>query len=229
MQKTHVMPASRMYFSLVARVVLSSIGKMPNSPRRSECPISTWLMPMSFICSTAISPVNAPQPLKLQFCGVTRALFVNLSAQYATCSGDGHTYTSHLLVSQALMLATRPSSAFIDSGLHFQLPPTTGRREARRKVAPSTAAAAATAPAKPSPVGALLPAKRPGSCSGMKRSPEAPAAADRLKFGVIETISNAAAPWKLAAATKTTPNAFTMLGNEVRMPAGPRLNAWAKT
>ena len=28
-------------------------------------------MPMLTICSAAISPVYAPQPLKLQFCGVT--------------------------------------------------------------------------------------------------------------------------------------------------------------
>eukprot|EP00972_Heterocapsa_arctica_P030540 4496251-Heterocapsa_arctica.AAC.1 len=81
MQKTQVMPASRTYLSLVASVVLSSIGKIPNSPRRSECPSSTFVMAMSFICSTDISPVYAPQPLKLQFCGVTIAPFLNLSAQ----------------------------------------------------------------------------------------------------------------------------------------------------
>jgi len=40
-------------------------------------------MPRSFICSTAISPVKAPQPLKLQFCGVTSAPLVNLAAQSA--------------------------------------------------------------------------------------------------------------------------------------------------
>merc|ERR1719215_226298 len=97
-------------------------------------------------------------PLKLQFCGATSAPLLNLSAQYATCSGDGQTYTSHLLVSQALMLAMRPSSLDVDSGLHFQLPPTTGLR-ARRTVAATMAAAAVTAPARWRPPGALAPAK----------------------------------------------------------------------
>merc|ERR1719284_2017654 len=85
-------------------------------------------MPMSFICSTAISPVKAPQPLKLQFCGVSMAPLVNLPQQYDTCRGDGHTYTSQPLVLQALMFAIRSSSFDTESGLHFQLPPTIGFR-----------------------------------------------------------------------------------------------------
>ena len=97
MQKTHVRPASRMYASLVARSAFVSLGVgRPNSPRRSECPMSTVPMPMSLICSTAISPVYAPQPLKLQFCGATWMPFGRSSgATSATCRFDGQTYTSH--------------------------------------------------------------------------------------------------------------------------------------
>ena len=35
-------------------------------------------IPIDAICSAAISPVNAPQPLKLQFCGATLAPLVKL-------------------------------------------------------------------------------------------------------------------------------------------------------
>merc|ERR1719464_2244650 len=127
--------------------------------------MSTCVMPMSFICSTAISPVKAPQPVKLQFCGVTSAPLVNLPVQYATCRGDGQTYTSHLLVSQALMLAMRPSSADMDSGLHFQLPPTTGLRARRAVAAAIMAAAAVRAPARWKLPGALVPARAAASAA----------------------------------------------------------------
>ena len=46
-------------------------------------------IPMSFIWSTAISPVYAPQPLKLQFCGATRAPLVNLSYTEPMCRCRG--------------------------------------------------------------------------------------------------------------------------------------------
>ena len=42
-------------------------------------------------CSTAISPVKAPQPLKFMYCGVTNALLVNLPQQWAMWRTDGHT------------------------------------------------------------------------------------------------------------------------------------------
>mmetsp|Transcript_80151 Transcript_80151/g.132497 ORF Transcript_80151/g.132497 Transcript_80151/m.132497 type:complete len:223 (-) Transcript_80151:306-974(-) len=128
MQYTQVIPASRMYLSLVASVVSSSILKIPNSPRRSEWPIMTFVIPKAFICSTDISPVYAPQPLKLQFCGVTMAPFVVLPMHEETWSGVGQKYTSHLLVSQASMFAMSPGSFAGSSGLHFQLPPTIGFR-----------------------------------------------------------------------------------------------------
>mmetsp|Transcript_45022 Transcript_45022/g.101648 ORF Transcript_45022/g.101648 Transcript_45022/m.101648 type:complete len:206 (+) Transcript_45022:360-977(+) len=72
MQKMHMRPWSKMCWSFVARRALDSGGVgRPNSPRRSEWPMSTLLRPISLACSTAISPVYAPQPVKLQFCGVT--------------------------------------------------------------------------------------------------------------------------------------------------------------
>ena len=92
MQKTQLRPFSRMYPSFVARSAFDSAGVgRPNSPRRSEWPRSTHSIPMSAIWSTAISPVYAPQPVKLQFCGVRCAPLVNLPEHSATCSGDGHT------------------------------------------------------------------------------------------------------------------------------------------
>ena len=57
-------------FSLVASVALSSIGKIPNSPRRSVWPMRTCVIPKSLVSSTAISPVKGSQPLQLQLCGV---------------------------------------------------------------------------------------------------------------------------------------------------------------
>ena len=42
---------------------------------------------------------NAPQPLKLQFCGVTLTPDWNLLTHVLTCSGEGQTKTSHLDVS----------------------------------------------------------------------------------------------------------------------------------
>mmetsp|Transcript_141994 Transcript_141994/g.453948 ORF Transcript_141994/g.453948 Transcript_141994/m.453948 type:complete len:202 (+) Transcript_141994:203-808(+) len=80
MQKTHFMPASRMYFNFVAKS--SSLSEKYS--RRSEWPIKHHSIFKSFICSTDISPVYAPQPLKLQFCGHTAAPFVTLSTQYVT-------------------------------------------------------------------------------------------------------------------------------------------------
>ena len=59
------------------------------------------------------------------------APLVNLHS--ATCSGDGQTYTSHLEVSHASMLATSSGSFEADAGLHFQLPPTIGRRLMKRR------------------------------------------------------------------------------------------------
>ena len=67
--------------------------------------------------------------MKLQFCGATFAPLVNLSYTMPTCSGLGHTYTSHLAVSHALMLAMSSGSLEAEAGLHFQLPPTIGRRD----------------------------------------------------------------------------------------------------
>ena len=143
---------ARAQASLVARSALLSLGVgSPNSPRRSEWPMSTHLraagrhggarshargrraaacfMPMSAIWSTAISPVYAPVPVKLQFWGASSAPLVNLPAHSATCSGLGHTYTSHLAVLHALMFLIRPSISDADLGLHFQLPPTIGLRD----------------------------------------------------------------------------------------------------
>mmetsp|Transcript_627 Transcript_627/g.1293 ORF Transcript_627/g.1293 Transcript_627/m.1293 type:complete len:233 (-) Transcript_627:108-806(-) len=97
MQYTHTRPFSRMYAAFVARSSSVSLGVgRPNSPRRSEWPIRQHFRPISTIWSTAISPVYAPQPLKLQFCGVTMTPALNLSWTMATCKLDGHTYTSHL-------------------------------------------------------------------------------------------------------------------------------------
>ena len=67
--------------------------------------------------------------VKLQFCGAISAALVNLPVHSATCSGLGHTYTSHLAVSHALMLAMSSGSLEAEAGLHFQLPPTIGRRD----------------------------------------------------------------------------------------------------
>ena len=92
-------------------------------------------MPMPAIWSADISPVYAPHPAKLQFCGATFAPLVNLSWTRPTCSGLGLTYTSHLEVSHALMLATRAGSSEACAGLHFQLPPTIGRRLAAEEKA----------------------------------------------------------------------------------------------
>ena len=136
MQKTQLRPWSRMYWSFVAMSAFDSFGVgRPNSPRRSEWPMRTVDMPMSLIWSTDISPVYAPQPVKLQFCGVRCAPLVNLPEHSATCSGDGHTYTSHFDVSHALMLAISSGSFDADAGLHFQLPPTIGRRFAAEDMA----------------------------------------------------------------------------------------------
>merc|ERR1719484_69491 len=105
------MPLERRYSIFVAMRALDSTGVgRPNSPRRSEWPIRHHFMPMSTICSAAISPVYAPQPLKLQFCGAQKAPFVNDLYTMPMCRGDGQTYTSPLEVSHALMLATSPSS-----------------------------------------------------------------------------------------------------------------------
>mmetsp|Transcript_9087 Transcript_9087/g.21395 ORF Transcript_9087/g.21395 Transcript_9087/m.21395 type:complete len:230 (+) Transcript_9087:111-800(+) len=96
MHHTHIRPFSRMYAHLVASSASDSGGVgRPNSPRRSEWPIRQHLRPRLTIWSTAISPVKAPQPLKLQFCGATMTPSSNLSYTMPTCRLDGHTYTSH--------------------------------------------------------------------------------------------------------------------------------------
>ena len=73
-------------------------------------------MPMSFICSTAASPVKAPVPLKLQFCGQTWAPLVNLPFTRATWIIDGHTYTSHLEVSHLLTCGTEGARVKVGLG-----------------------------------------------------------------------------------------------------------------
>ena len=92
MQKTQLRPWSKMYWSFVAMSSFDSFGVgNPNSPRRSEWPMSTVDMPMSLIWSTDISPVYAPQPVKLQFWGATLIPGLKLSLTRATCKFDGQT------------------------------------------------------------------------------------------------------------------------------------------
>ena len=92
MQKTQLRPWSKMYWSFVAMSSFDSFGVgNPNSPRRSEWPMRTVDMPMSLIWSTDISPVYAPQPVKLQFWGATLMPGLNESLTSATCKFDGQT------------------------------------------------------------------------------------------------------------------------------------------
>jgi hypothetical protein len=80
-------------------------------------------MPIAAIWSAAISPVKAPQPLKLQFWGATLAPLVNFSYTMPTCRLLGHTYTSHFDVSHAFMLSTRPARSAGLTGLHLRSSP----------------------------------------------------------------------------------------------------------
>ena len=124
MAKTTLRPSLSAYASLVASI--SSVS--PKYSRRSEWPSSTHLMPIATSCSTAVSPVKAPQPVKLAFCGQMTAPLVIILETSGTCTGDGHTYTSHPAVSHLLMLAASLVSSEGLLGLHFQLPPTMGLR-----------------------------------------------------------------------------------------------------
>jgi len=124
MQYTTLIPFLRQYASLAASI--SSVS--PKYSRRSEWPMRTHSMPIVCIWSTASSPVYAPHPVKPQFCGQILAAFVNLPCTSGMWSATGHTYTSHLDVSHALMLAMSLGSAPGLAGLHFQLPPTIGLR-----------------------------------------------------------------------------------------------------
>merc|ERR1712113_95646 len=97
-----------------------------NMSRLSECPSTTQPTPRSNSCSALISPVNAPQPLKLQFCAATCTPPPIFDTTFDKCNEIGATTTSHPLVSQAAKVLSSSASTPAMVRLHFQLPPTIG-------------------------------------------------------------------------------------------------------